>query len=140
MCKQCQSIGKMAKKKKGARRRNRARVSGLNTKDAGSFATGTLLPAIVGAVAAGFLDKLPFLDKNPQYVNYAGVIIGTGLAIATKSPMAKAAGVGMAVVSGAKVANDLLDGQGGVGLLLPGQSARGVISGPAGDNPTNYVL
>jgi hypothetical protein len=128
MCKACQSsvngLRKRGKKRKPmARKRRNSRVSGLNTKDVGSVAQNWVLPGIAGAVAATYLDKLPYLDKHPQYVNYAAIAGGLALAVATKNPMAIAAGIGMAISGGAAVANDLLDGQGGpktLGLLPPG--------------------
>jgi len=132
----------MAKRKKGTKRRHRS-IRGLNTGDAGAFATQTLLPGILGAIAANHLDKLPFLKDNPRYVNYAGIVLGSVAAIATKQPMLQAAGVGMAIVSSAAVANDLLDGQAtnGLGLLYPGQASRGIAGGADdGQNPVKYAL
>lgn len=101
------------------KRRRRSRVSGINSKDIGSVATQYVLPGVAGAIAAGFLTKLPFLSSNPQYTNYAAIVGGVVLAASSRNTMLQAAGVGMAIKGGAAVAGDLLDGQ-GVGLLPPG--------------------
>lgn len=141
MCTACQSKMNGLRKRGGkksktmTKRRRRSRVSGLNSKEIGGVATSLLLPGIAGAIAGTYLNKLPFLSSNPQYVNYAAVGIGLVLATSMKNPMVKAAGVGMAIGGGKAVAQDLLDGQ-GVGLLPPGvPSVR--LSGLS--NPANNV-
>lgn len=132
MCGCNKSINGMKKRKKATRRR-RSGIRGLN---AGTFLTQTALPGIVGAVAAGFLPKLGI---PAQYQNYAALGAGLLLNVATNNPMLNAAGVGMAVVGGAAVLSDLLDGQIGLGLLPPGVPSRG-IAGAEGGNPVNYAL
>lgn len=125
MCTACQKmagIGRkrktMAKKRKSTRRR---RYIGAAKGGVQSALTQTILPGVVGGVLTNYLDKLPGLSSNPQYVNYAAVAGGIALAVFTKNPMLQAAGAGMAIVGGKKVVDDLLDGQvSGLGLLSPG--------------------
>lgn len=139
MCTQCQSkINGMKKRKKGQKRRRTSRIRGLNAGDAGAFLTQSVLPGVAGAIAANYLPKLGI---PAQYQNYAALGLGLLLNVATNNPMLNAAGAGMAVVGGAAVVSDLMDGQNGLGLLMPGQSAR-YIAGPerAGMNPVEYVL
>lgn len=137
MCTACQSkVNGMKKRKKTIRRRRRSAIKGL---DAGSFFTQTALPGIIGAVAAQFLPKLGI---PAQYQNYAALAAGVGLNIVTDNPMLNAAGAGMAIVGGAAVVSDLLDGQNGMGLLPPGVPARGIAGNGNGNgmNPVEYAL
>jgi hypothetical protein len=129
MCTACQnkmnglkSRRKGTKTKRSMKRRRRSRVSGLNSKDIGSVATKYVLPGIAGAIAASFLKKLPFLDKdeNKEYRNYAAIVGGLVLTASTKNPMLQAAGIGMAIKGGTAVAVDLLPESLGIGLLPPG--------------------
>lgn len=108
------------------RRRSRS-IRGFNSGNIQSALTNQVLPGVLGAVAANYLDKIPGLSTNPQYTNYAGLAAGVLLATMTKNPMLQSAGVGMAIVSGRNIANDLLDGQGtGVNLLSPGQRSYNI--------------
>lgn len=125
MCTACQKmagIGRkrktMAKKRKSTRRR---RYIGAAKGGVQSALTQTILPGVAGAVLTNYLDKLPVLSSNPQYVNYAAAGIGLLLVAFSKNPMVQAGGVGMAITGGKKVFDDLLDGQvSGLGLLSPG--------------------
>ncbi|MEZ4925571.1 MAG: hypothetical protein R3A50_04795 [Saprospiraceae bacterium] len=100
-------------------KRRRRSIRGLSTASISNTLTGQVLPGVLGGVAANYLDKLPGLDQKPQYVNYAAVGGGLLLAVMTKNKMLQAAGIGMAIVGGKKVADDLLDGQGVMHGLLP---------------------
>lgn len=139
MCTQCQSkINGMKKRKKAQKRRRTSRIRGFNAGDAGGFITQTALPGVAGAIAANYLPKLGIPD---QYKNYAALGLGVLLNVVTNNPMLNAAGAGMAIVGGAAVVSDLMDGQNGVGLLMPGQQAR-YIAGMerGGSNPVEYAL
>ena len=135
MCTACQKqmngIGR--RKKTMAKKRSKRRgIRGFSTGDIQSVATQTVIPGIIGAIGANYLDKLPFLKDNPQYSNYGGIAIGLLLATMTKNPMIQAAGVGLSIVSGGRVAGDLLDGQAatnGLGRLLPPGTPSVMISG-----------
>lgn len=139
MCTQCQnSIKGMKKRKKVTRRRRTSRIRGLNAGSAGNFLTQTALPGVAGAIAANYLPKLGI---PAQYQNYAALGLGLLLNIATNNPMLNAAGTGMAIVGGAAVVGDLMDGQNGLGLLPPGVMARGIAgNGGGGMNPVEYAL
>jgi hypothetical protein len=125
-------------KKGSTRRRRTSRIRGLNAGDAGNFLTQTALPGVAGAIAANYLPKIGI---PAQYQNYAALALGLVLNLATNNPMINAAGAGMAIVGGAAVVNDLLDGQNGLGLLPPGVTARGIAgNGNGGMNPVEYAL
>lgn len=125
MCTACQKmagIGRkrkaMAKKRKSTRRR---RYIGAAKGGVQSALTQTILPGVAGGFLTQYLDKLPGLSSYPQYKNYAAVAGGLLLALFTKNKMLQAGGVGMAIVGGTNVFNDLVDGQvNGLGLLSPG--------------------
>lgn len=126
MCTTCSKMAGVGRRKsnkmekKTRKSRKYRRVSGVKGGIGGTLTT-TILPGVVGGVLTNYLDKLPGLSANPQYVNYAALIGGVALAAFVKNPMVQAAGVGMAIVGGKKVADDLLDGQvSGLGLLSPG--------------------
>lgn len=127
MCTACQKQAQVGRKRKSMKksRRRRSSIRGFSTSGVQNVLTAQILPGVVGGLAASYLDKVPGLDKNPQYVNYAGLAIGLAAILMSKNPMVKAAGVGLATVSGVKVAADLMDGQSvnGIGLFNPGVPA-----------------
>ena len=142
MCNACNKMNGLGRKRKGqkksktmGRKRRTSRVSGLNSKDAAAVAQTYILPGIAGAVAAKYLDKLPFIKDKPEYMNYAAIVGGVLLAVATKNPMVTAAGIGMATVGGAGVVADLMDGSStpkGLGLLPYGERALSISGFPDG--------
>lgn len=126
MCTACQKAAVGRKKGKKIMKRRRRSIRGFSSGNIQSALTNQVLPGVLGAVAANYLDKIPGLSSNPQYTNYAGLLGGVLLATMTKNQMLQAAGVGMAIVSGKNIANDLLDGQPGVNLLAPGQRSYNI--------------
>lgn len=108
-------------------KRRRRSIRGFNSGNIQSAFTKQVIPGILGAVATNYLDKIPGLSTNPQYTNYAALLGGVLLATMTKNAALQAAGIGMAIVGGKKVADDLIDGQGaGVNLLSPGQRSYNI--------------
>lgn len=123
---------KMAKKRKVTRRR-RASVRGLNTKDAGGLLMSGVLPGAVGAIVIQKIVQMVLPAQYAQYSNYAVGLGGVLVAIMVKNPMAKAAGLGAAIVAGANVGSDLVDGQvAGLGLLPPGVPSVRIADGYRG--------
>ena len=119
----------MAKRK--VTRRRRASVRGLNTKDAGSLIMSGVLPGAIGAIVVKKVVEMLLPAEYAQYSNYAVALAGVGVAIAVKNPMAKAAGVGAAIVAASNVGQDLVDGQSitGLGLLAPGVPSARIAAG-----------
>jgi len=136
-------IGSMKKHRK-TRKTRRASVRGINTKDAGSLLTGGVLPGALGAIALKWaVDKFLPAEYAPQS-NYVIGGLGVLLALTMKNPMAKAAGLGAAVVAGANIGQDLVDGQdptgGRVGLLAPGVPSVRIAGGaPANSVPNQFT-
>lgn len=120
---------KMAKKSKT--RRRRSSIRGLNQKDIGSLAMQAGTGAVGAVVLNMVLEKILPADYV-QYKNYITLAGGIGLAAMSKNTYLATAGMGAAVVAGAGVVGDLVDGQAtGLGLLPPGQRAY-AIAGNAG--------
>lgn len=122
MCKKCLA---MANKKKQKKTRRRSRVGAINSKGITNTLTSTVLPIAGGVLLSKYLDKVPVIKGMPKYLNYIGLAAGVlGLSY-TKSPMLRMISGGLAGVSAANVAQDLLDGQSTAGRMagLPGPRA-----------------
>lgn len=126
MCSTCQKSinGRKSgrgKKNRTMKKRRYSRVRGLNSKDLGSLATQAAIGA-AGAIGIRMILGKVLPADYQQYSNYALLAAGLVAAGGTKNPWIANAGVGATMVAATAVLQDLVDGQGAMGLLPPGKN------------------
>jgi hypothetical protein len=76
-----------------------------------------------GYIAGEYLNKVSFIQENPNLAGVAKTAVGLGAAMFVKEPMAKTFGVGMAISGATQLVKEVVPGV-GASAIIRGLPAR----------------